>query len=96
MQSDTVFSVSPLESGKMCIGSTKACVAGIFDGEEEVRDSIQRHLQHGDVAVDIEANFGMHTLIMANQVGQIGKVLAFEPIPAKLKLLALEYQTESL
>lgn len=58
-----------------------------FDGEEEVRDAILREVQKGDLAVDVGANFGMHTLIMGRQVGENGRVLAFEPIPANLRLL---------
>ncbi len=58
-----------------------------FDQEAAVRVCLETNLDTGDFGVDIGANFGMHTLIMANQVGQIGKVFAFEPIPANLKLL---------
>lgn len=35
----------------------------------------------GDCAIDVGANFGMHTLPMADAVGNEGRVLAFEPIP---------------
>ncbi len=58
-----------------------------FDGEEEVRHSIEAQLQCGDIAIDIGANFGMHTLLMADRVGSEGRVLAFEPIPENLRLL---------
>src|SRR5262249_49184020 len=33
----------------------------------------------GDVVMDIGANIGAHTLVMAKRVGPTGKVLAFEP-----------------
>lgn len=58
-----------------------------FDGEEEVRDAIIREVHAGDLAVDVGANFGMHTMILAQQVGEEGSVIAFEPIPANLRLL---------
>lgn len=58
-----------------------------FDGEKEVRDALTREINIGDVAIDIGANFGMHTLIMADRVGESGQVIAFEPIPANLRLL---------
>ncbi|MFN8710664.1 MAG: hypothetical protein ACK50J_28650, partial [Planctomyces sp.] len=32
-----------------------------FDGEIEVRDAITAHLKAGNTAIDIGANFGMHT-----------------------------------
>jgi FkbM family methyltransferase len=38
-------------------------------------------LRPGDCAIDIGANYGMHTLPMADAVGPRGRVLAFEPIP---------------
>ena len=38
-------------------------------------------LQPGHVAIDIGANIGMHSVIMANRVGPTGKVFCFEPDP---------------
>jgi FkbM family methyltransferase len=40
---------------------------------------INRMLQPGQVAIDIGANVGMHSIIMANRVGATGKVVVFEP-----------------
>jgi FkbM family methyltransferase len=42
-------------------------------------DIFRQCLQPGDVALDIGANFGSHTLPMARLVGPGGKVFAFEP-----------------
>ena len=39
----------------------------------------ERLLQPGDVGIDIGANIGAHTLVMARAVGPGGRVLAFEP-----------------
>jgi FkbM family methyltransferase len=58
-----------------------------FDGEPEVRDAVVAHLDEGDTAIDIGANFGMHTLLMADRIGPSGRLLAFEPIPENLRLL---------
>ena len=58
-----------------------------FEGEEEVREAILREVSHCDLAIDVGANFGMHTLIFAQLVGEKGQVVAFEPIPANLRLL---------
>lgn len=55
--------------------------------EAEVRDCIETNCTAGGVAIDIGANFGMHTLVMASQVGPGGQVIAFEPIPENLRLL---------
>jgi len=47
--------------------------------EPEVRDQFRRWLRPGDVAIDVGANVGWHTLLMANLVGTEGRVYAFEP-----------------
>jgi FkbM family methyltransferase len=49
--------------------------------EPEVRAALSR-LQPGEVAVDIGANVGWHTLLMAARVGPRGHVYAFEPNPS--------------
>ena len=36
-------------------------------------------LKKDDISIDIGANFGIHTLLMASIVGESGKVLSFEP-----------------
>ncbi len=52
--------------------------------EPWVSDFIKRSLKPGQVAIDIGANIGCHTLVMANCVGENGRVLAFEPNPKML------------
>jgi FkbM family methyltransferase len=41
-------------------------------------------LKPGDTAIDVGANIGMHTLIMAHRVGRAGRVVSFEPDPHPL------------
>lgn len=55
----------------------------IFYGEYEphMRGLLERALGAGDVAIDIGANIGAHSLTMARLVGPAGRVLAFEPNP---------------
>ena len=38
-------------------------------------------LGRGDVAIDVGANQGAHTAVMAEAVGSTGAIFAFEPIP---------------
>lgn len=45
------------------------------------------HIREGMFALDIGANMGCFTLIMARQVGATGQVYAFEPAPGNLELL---------
>ena len=55
--------------------------------EPEVTRLIKEVLNPGDVIVDIGANVGVHTLVMAKEVGNKGKVYAFEPHPEISKRL---------
>jgi FkbM family methyltransferase len=50
---------------------------------------LQQTLQEGGVFVDVGANVGYFTRIASRLVGTTGSVLAFEPMPAALKLLRL-------
>jgi FkbM family methyltransferase len=47
--------------------------------EPEVRTEIRRLVRSGDIAIDVGANVGWHTLLMAALVGTAGRVYAFEP-----------------
>ncbi len=49
--------------------------------EKKVTDLFQKFIRKGDVVIDVGANIGSHTLIMAKLVGESGKVIAFEPHP---------------
>jgi FkbM family methyltransferase len=49
-------------------------------------------IKNGDVVVDIGANIGYYTLMFARQVGETGRVFAFEPDPANFSLLKRNVQ----
>jgi FkbM family methyltransferase len=55
--------------------------------EPEIRDIFRTVLPLGGVALDIGANVGWHTLLMARLVGDQGRVLAAEPNPSVRKRL---------
>ena len=61
----------------------------MLDGfwEMWVTEALRGILRHGMVAVDIGANVGYHTVLMADLVGQAGQVHAFEPNPRIAGLL---------
>lgn len=48
--------------------------------EKDVQSIISGHLKPGDVAVDIGANIGCHTALMAHIVGPKGRVHSVEPV----------------
>jgi FkbM family methyltransferase len=47
--------------------------------EPHITKTFQRLVKKGDVAIDIGANFGYHTLTLSDLVGPSGTVFAFEP-----------------
>lgn len=49
--------------------------------------ALSRFVKPGDEVVDIGANFGAYSLVLAKLVGPAGKVHAFEPLPPVLESL---------
>lgn len=64
---------------------TAVFIAGAWEGTES--QVIQNLLRPGDIAIDIGANHGWFTLLMAKAVGASGEVLAIEPVPSHLEAL---------
>lgn len=52
-----------------------------------VSDVLQNELRPGATALDLGANIGYFTCLMAKLVGQRGKIIAFEPDPKNISLL---------
>jgi FkbM family methyltransferase len=50
-------------------------------GQEEI-SFLSRHVKPGMTVVDVGANIGFYSLILADLVGELGRVFAFEPSPA--------------
>ena len=55
--------------------------------EPDVADIFERTLRTGDVALDIGAHAGLHTVVLAAMVGVTGRVVAFEPNPRSVRRL---------
>ena len=85
--------VSILDDGlRVCIDLADAVSgAGVAlgMGEVEERRWVRDTLRAGDVAVDLGANAGLLTVTMAAAVGETGRVVSFEPVPAAAELLQI-------
>ena len=55
--------------------------------ENGITAVIESTLSNGDVAMDIGAHYGLHALTMRRQVGEAGRVFAFEPNPSVAHLI---------
>jgi len=55
--------------------------------EPEVAALIQSTLRGGETVMDIGANVGYFTLLLAHRVGSAGRVIAFEPLPSVYAVL---------
>jgi FkbM family methyltransferase len=58
-------------------GIDLAIYLGVF--ESGTRNALKKLVQPSSVVLDIGANIGVHTLLLADAVGPSGQVLAFEP-----------------
>jgi FkbM family methyltransferase len=50
--------------------------------EPGIVTTFEKHVNEGDICIDVGANIGHHSIIMSQLVGPKGKVFAYEPIPA--------------
>lgn len=50
--------------------------------EERGLRFLESYLRPGDVFLDVGANIGLYSLVAAQRVGPLGRVCAFEPVPA--------------
>ena len=69
---DTDFATAILDTGRY---------------EEHVREAIREHAREGQVCLDVGANVGVLTFLLARLVGPGGRVIAVEPNPDNLQLL---------
>ncbi|HEX7572129.1 MAG TPA: FkbM family methyltransferase [Bacteroidota bacterium] len=75
--------------GSMILSHSDGSGPQIFMGEYESDESriIRETVTPGMVALDVGANIGYFTLLMAQNVGSTGKIHAFEPNPVMLHRL---------
>ena len=50
--------------------------------ERHITSEMHTYVKPGDIVLDIGANIGLHTILLAKITGAYGQVYAFEPIPS--------------
>ena len=82
--------VDPLDLGV----TPRLCLDGYW--ESWITGAVARSVQPGAWCLDIGANHGYYTVIMADAVGTRGRVVAVEPNPRLADLLALSVEVNGL
>lgn len=77
----------PLEGHRMRVNWQMQASYAFGTYEPEVVRAVQRVVHPGCVAVDVGANTGYFTLLLAKLVGPQGRVIAFEPLPENFQVL---------
>ncbi|MDR1840556.1 MAG: FkbM family methyltransferase [Holophagales bacterium] len=87
----TIYGVSQCRYGQMIypardeyVGRSLALYGEFSEGEAEVFKALARL---GDIVVEVGANIGAHTVLLARLVGCTGGILAFEPQPVLFQTL---------
>jgi FkbM family methyltransferase len=69
----------------------------ILDGfcEYSITEFVARNVSYGMTVMDLGANYGYYTILMADLVGDSGKVYAFEPNPAAVAAIDLSLRANN-
>jgi FkbM family methyltransferase len=73
--------LGPLRGMSFRVGPITGLSAWYSGAEREHHRAFREHLRPGSVAIDVGANWGLHTLYLSRLVGETGRVLALEPFP---------------
>ncbi|NJO15246.1 MAG: FkbM family methyltransferase [Thioploca sp.] len=73
---------------KLRYNETLGCSILLYGGFETAElDFLSKKISTGDTVLDVGANIGIFSLVFANAVGVLGKVLALEPHPHNIERL---------
>jgi len=89
--------VRGLASGyRICVSPAENLGYLVGTDEPHLQRAIRRFVSAGDTTYDIGANIGYVSLSLAKQVGQKGRVIAFEPVPRNVDLLRANVRNNQL
>ena len=77
-----------IDGRKMFTHNNDGLILSIFKiYEPNQTEIVKKYVHEGDIVIDIGAHVGYYTLLMAQLVGENGKVYSFEPDPVNFQLL---------
>ena len=100
----------PVPEGQTAFRCRNGTIVGYYAGRDHISanlywfgdfdpwvdTTLRRLARPGDVALDIGANIGSTSLVLARAVGPGGRVIAFEPHPGNAKLLRSNLSANAL
>jgi FkbM family methyltransferase len=88
MHNGALLAISPFDGAAYAGTVGWTCFEyGIW--EAHIEHWLRRLLHHGDTALDVGANIGYFSAVMAQSVGPHGKIWAFEPVPMTFRQASL-------
>jgi len=96
IESSLITDSAEVWAGKMFLHPNDAFRLSIYGIHNKIDFEIfKKHVKEGDNVIDIGANIGYFTLMLAKLVGPTGKVFAFEPDPRNISLLKKNIETNN-
>lgn len=96
IESSLVTDSAQVWGGKMFLHPNDAFRLSIYGIHSKIDFEIfKKYVKKGDSVMDIGANIGYFTLMLAKLVGPTGKVFAFEPDPRNISLLKKNIETNN-
>jgi FkbM family methyltransferase len=90
---DPGLGTHPIDNGDLVVEcfktDTNTASVFLYGFSDNIRffDFYRKHLRPGQMAIDVGANVGMHTLVMSRLVGASGEVISYEPSKTIFKRL---------
>ncbi|MCV0411906.1 FkbM family methyltransferase [Nitrosarchaeum sp.] len=77
-----------IEGNKMFLDDKDSLFLSVYGYHEKTETKVVKKLvNEGDITIDVGANIGYYTLLLAKIVGSSGKVIAFEAEPRNFEIL---------
>jgi FkbM family methyltransferase len=84
------------KTGRELLWLEAAVTTGREWSERHALEAMLSFLNPGNIAYDVGANFGLYSVALAKRVGDVGKIIAFEPRRSTFELLQANIELNNL